>query len=116
MAGPSWLEGMSDNIHLVLGATGKTGRRIAARLRLEAVRSSSVDWTILRASNFAQNFDEDLFHAPLVAGELALMESGLIAETTEDLSAVLGKEPRTFEDHVVRAAAAGAWDERRPSG
>jgi uncharacterized protein YbjT (DUF2867 family) len=170
----------------------------------EAVRGSSLGWTVLRASNFAQNFDEDVFHAPLVAGTLALpvgevpepfidvedladaavavmtegdrhagrvyelsgprsltfaeavelisrasgrpltyrritrdeytsslvgqglsrheaddiaamfvlMESGLIAGTTDDLASVLGRAPRTFEDYVVRAAASGAWDER----
>ncbi|MFE3144461.1 SDR family oxidoreductase [Streptomyces scopuliridis] len=38
----------------------------------EAVRGSSLEWTVLRASNFAQNFDEDVFHAPLIAGDLAL--------------------------------------------
>ncbi|WP_369207108.1 SDR family NAD(P)-dependent oxidoreductase [Streptomyces sp. PU-14G] len=279
---------MTPKTHLVLGATGRTGRRIAARLRLrdtpvraasrssparfdwyepdgwdavlrdvdvayvvpppvpgpvhefvaraeaagvrrlvllsgrgmdgwgdssfgrhmlsaeEAVRGSSREWTVLRASNFAQNFDEDVFHAPLVAGALALpagevpepfidvedladaatavmtegdrhagrvyelsgprsltfaeavalisrasgrsltyrritaeeyvsslarqglsrhdaedvaamfalMESGLIAETTDELASVLGRTPRTFEEYVVRAAAAGAWDER----
>ncbi|MFB8237514.1 NAD(P)H-binding protein [Kitasatospora purpeofusca] len=167
----------------------------------DAVRRSALEWTVLRASNFAQNFDEGLFHAPLVAGELALpagavpepfvdvedvadaaaavltepgrhagrvhelsgpraltfgeavelisrasgrpiayrrispaeyartlvdqgfgedeahhiaemfvmMERGLIAATTDDLATVLGRAPRTFEDYVVRAAAAGAW-------
>ncbi|WP_055554916.1 NAD(P)H-binding protein [Streptomyces sp. NBRC 110028] len=279
---------MTQKTHLVLGATGKTGRRIAARLRLrdtpvraasrssrvrfdwsepdswdtvlrnvdvayvvpppvpgpvhefvgraeaagvrrlvllsgrgadswgdsafgrhmrsaeEAVRGSSLGWTILRASNFAQNFDEDVFHAPLVAGALALpagevpepfvdvddlaaaavtvmteghrhagqvyelsgphsltfaeavelisrasgrpltyrritrdeyissltgqglsrhdaedvaamfalMESGLIAGTTDGLASILGRAPRTFEEYAIRAAAAGAWDER----
>ncbi|HEX6346208.1 NAD(P)H-binding protein [Umezawaea sp.] len=276
---------MSNDTTLVLGATGKTGRRLAARLRLrgtpvraasrssrtpfdwsdpggwddalrgaavayvvpprvpgpvhefvaraeaagvrrlvllsgrgadtwgdspfgldmrsaeDAVRASALEWTVLRSSNFAQNFDEDVFHAPLVAGELALpsgsvpepfidvedvadaaaavigepgrhagavyeltgprgitfgeavemisrasglpiayrrispdeytaalvaqgvgqedahhvaemfvlMERGLIAATTDDLATVLGRAPRTFEDYVVRAAAAGAW-------
>ena len=38
----------------------------------EAVRASDAEWTILRANNFNQNFDEDLWHAPLVAGRLAL--------------------------------------------
>jgi uncharacterized protein YbjT (DUF2867 family) len=167
----------------------------------DAVRGSALGWTVLRASNFDQNFDEDLFHAPLVAGELALpagavpepfidiedvadaaavvsaeparhagriyeltgpraltfaeavelisrasgrpiaykqispaeyaanlveeglgeddahhvaemfvlMERGLLAAATDDLAAVLGRAPRTFEDYVVRAAAAGAW-------
>ncbi|AUS81986.1 NAD(P)-dependent oxidoreductase [Actinoalloteichus sp. AHMU CJ021] len=167
----------------------------------EAVRGSALEWTVLRPSNFAQNFSEDLFHAPLVAGELALpagavpdpiidvedvadaavtvltepgrhaggvheltgpraltypeavdliarasgrpityrrispteyaatlveqglsqddadhvaemfvmMERGALASPTEDLAALLGRAPRTFEDYVVRAAAAGAW-------
>ncbi|RNG34544.1 NAD(P)H-binding protein [Streptomyces botrytidirepellens] len=167
----------------------------------DAVRGSALEWTVLRPSNFAQNFDEDVFHAPLVAGELALpagavpepfidvedvadaaatvltepgrhagrvyeltgpraltfgeaveliarasgrpltyrqispaeyaatlvgeglseddahhvaemfvmMERGLIAATTDDLATLLGRAPRTFEDYVVRAAAAGAW-------
>ncbi|GAA0594469.1 NAD(P)H-binding protein [Kutzneria viridogrisea] len=279
---------MSKDATLVLGATGKTGRRIAARLRLrgtpvrtasrssrtpfdwsdpdtwdaalqdvavayvvaprvpgpvhefvvraeaagvrrlvllsgrgadtwgdstfgldmrsaeEAVRGSSLEWTVLRPSNFDQNFDEDVFHPPLIAGELALpagevpepfidiedvadaataaltesgrhagriyelsgpraltfreavelisrasgqpiafrqitpaeyaatlveeglskedadhvsemfvlMERRLAAETTDDLATVLGREPRTFEEYVVRAAAAGAWQRR----
>ncbi|MFD0021828.1 NAD(P)H-binding protein [Streptomyces sp. NPDC058382] len=38
----------------------------------EAVRGAPLEWTVLRASNFAQNFGEDVFHAPLLAGELAL--------------------------------------------
>lgn len=279
---------MTRETHLVLGATGRTGRRIAARLRLhgtpvraasrssrlrfdwsepdgwntvlrdvdvayvvpppvpgpmhefvvraatagvqrlvllsgrnadswgdsafgqhmrsaeEAVRGSSLGWTVLRASNFVQNFDQDVFHAPLVAGTLALpagdvpepfvdvedladaavavmtegarhagrvyelsgprsltfaeavelisrasgrsltyrqitrdeyissltrqglsrhdaddiaamfalMESGLISGTTDELACVLGRAPRTFEEYAVRAAAAGAWDEQ----
>ncbi|GAA4210633.1 NAD(P)H-binding protein [Streptosporangium oxazolinicum] len=37
-----------------------------------AVRDSGAEWTILRANNFNQNFDEDLWHAPLRAGRLAL--------------------------------------------
>jgi uncharacterized protein YbjT (DUF2867 family) len=167
----------------------------------DAVRGSTLEWTVLRSSNFDQNFDEDLFHAPLAAGELALpagavpepfidledvadvaaavltepgrhagrvyeltgpraltfaeavelvsrasglpitykqvspaeytaalvdqgwgeddarhvtemfvlMERGVLAGTTDDVAAVLGRAPRAFEDYVVRAAAAGAW-------
>ena len=37
------------------------------------------------------------------------MERGVIAGTTDDVATVLGRAPRTFEDYVVRAAAAGAW-------
>ncbi len=276
---------MDDDTTLVLGATGKTGRRIAARLRLrgtpvraasrssrtrfdwsdpggwdaalrgvaavyvvapsvpgpvhefvaraeaagvrrlvllsgrgadtwgdsefgvdmrsaeEAVRGSALEWTVLRPNNFQQNFDEELWHAPLVAGELALpadavpepfidledvadtaarvlaepgrhagqvyemsgpraitfaeavemislasglpmtyrsisparytrnlveegvgeddahhvsemfvlMERGLLTTPADGVETVLGRPPRAFEDYVVRAAAAGAW-------
>ncbi|MDZ4267296.1 MAG: NAD(P)H-binding protein [Mycobacterium sp.] len=167
----------------------------------DAVRASALEWTILRPNNFDQNFDEELWHAPLLAGELALpageipepfidledvadvatrvlgepgrhagqvyelsgpraipfgeavelisrasglpitykqisapeyaaslvddgvgeddahhvaemfvlMERGLIAETTDGVATVLGRAPRSFEDFVVRGAAAGAW-------
>lgn len=167
----------------------------------DAVSGSALEWTILRPNNFGQNFDEALFHAPLVDGLLAvpagevpepfidiedvadvatavltepgrhaeqiyeltgpraitfgeavelisrasglpisykqispaeytavlveagaseddahhaaemfvLMERGLFATTTDGVAAVLGRAPRSFEDYVVRAAAAGAW-------
>lgn len=167
----------------------------------EAVRDSSLQWTVLRPNNFFQNFDEDVFHPALLDGELALpagevpepfididdvadvaaavliepgghagriheltgprsitfgeavelisraaglpitykqvspeeytarlvadglteedahhvtemfvmMERGLLADTTDGVAEVLGRPPRTFEDYVVRAAAAGAW-------
>lgn len=167
----------------------------------EAVRGSALEWTILRPNNFAQNFDEDLFHAPLLGGELALpagetpepfidiedvadvaatvltepgkharriyelagpdpltfaaavdmiarasgqtitykqitpaeytaslveqgvgehdaehvtemfvlMDGGPLATTTDGVASVLGRPPRSFEDYVLRTAAAGAW-------
>ena len=34
----------------------------------QAVRDSGVPWTIIRPNNFNQNFDEDLWHAPLRSG------------------------------------------------
>ncbi|MGK5643070.1 NmrA family NAD(P)-binding protein [Streptomyces sp. URMC 126] len=37
-----------------------------------AVRASGVEWAVLRANNFDQNFDEDLWREPLRAGRLAL--------------------------------------------
>jgi len=280
------MEAMNNNTTLVLGATGKTGRRVAARLRLhgtpvraasrssetqfdwsepdgwdaalqgvsavyvvppsvpgpvhqfvaraetagvqrlvllsgrgadtwgdstfglemrsaeEAVRGSSLEWTVLRPNNFDQNFDEELFHAPVVAGSLALpagevpepfidiedvadaaatvlaepgrhaghtyeltgprpitfaeavelisrasgrlvtykqispaeyiaalvddgfteqdalhladmyvmMDRGLLADSTDGVVSVLGREPRTFEDYVLRTAVKGTWD------
>lgn len=38
----------------------------------QAVRASGAEWTILRPNNFNQNFDEDLWQAPLLAGRLGL--------------------------------------------
>ncbi|GAB2841077.1 Rossmann-fold NAD(P)-binding domain-containing protein [Lentzea nigeriaca] len=38
----------------------------------EAIKSSGVEWTILRPTWFMQNFDEDLFAAPVRHGELAV--------------------------------------------
>ncbi|MGY1746957.1 NAD(P)H-binding protein [Blastococcus sp. SYSU D00695] len=167
----------------------------------KAVQASSMSWTMLRPTNFDQNFDEDVFHEPLLAGELALPAAGVTevfidaediadvavaaltdpdahagrayeltgprsytfaeatetiarisgediayrevsgeeyagmltahgvpalhaehvvgmfwlmaqggpAEPTDDVARVLGRPARTFEDYVVRAAAAGAW-------
>ncbi|MBW0102284.1 NAD(P)H-binding protein [Pseudonocardia sp. KRD291] len=167
----------------------------------EAVRGSALEWTVLRPSNFDQNFSEELFHAPLLVGELALpagevpepfidiedlaevavtvlaepgrhagrtyeltgpraitfaeatelisrasdlpitykqispaeytaalvetgldatdvrtlaamyelIERGVLSGTTDGIATVLGRSPRTFEDYVVRTAAAGAW-------
>ncbi len=37
-----------------------------------AVRATDAEWTILRANNFDQNFDEDMWFAPLRAGRLGL--------------------------------------------
>ena len=52
-----------------------------------AVRASALEWTVLRSNNFAQNFDEELWHAPLVAGELAL-PAGDVGEPLIDIEDV----------------------------
>ncbi len=52
-----------------------------------AARNSSLEWTILRPNNFAQNFDEDLFRAPLQAGEL-LLPAGEVPEPFIDVEDV----------------------------
>jgi uncharacterized protein YbjT (DUF2867 family) len=64
----------------------------------DAVRNSVLEWTILRASNFNQNFDEDIFHAPLVDGELALPaddvpEPFVDIEDVADVAAAVLTEP-----------------------
>lgn len=181
---------MSESTHLVVGATGKTGRRVTARLRMiganvrplsrsssicfdwsdpgswdaalsgassayvvppsevgpidqfvdraqaaglrrlvllsgraadtwgdstfgldmraaeRAVRGSSLDWTIVRSSNFDQNFSEEVFLEPLRQGEVAA-PPGDVPEPfvdIEDVAAVVaevltnpGHEGRTYE-------------------
>ncbi len=55
-----------------------------------AVRDSGVEWTILRANNFFQNFDEDLWLAPIREGRLALPVAGVLEPfiDAEDVAAV----------------------------
>ncbi|MEJ2887229.1 NAD(P)H-binding protein [Actinomycetospora aeridis] len=64
----------------------------------DAVRSSRLEWTVLRPANFAQNFDEELWHAPLLAGELALPpgdvpEPFIDVEDVGDVAATVLAEP-----------------------
>ncbi len=49
-----------------------------------AVRDSGAGWTILRANNFAQNFSEDMWHEPVLAGRLTL-PAGDVPEPFVDL-------------------------------
>jgi uncharacterized protein YbjT (DUF2867 family) len=54
------------------------------------VREAGVDWTILRAGWFHQNFDEGFFHPAVLAGELAL-PLGEVSQAfvdAEDIAAV----------------------------
>ncbi|WP_410540112.1 NAD(P)H-binding protein [Streptomyces sp. KL2] len=53
----------------------------------DAVRGSALEWTTLRASDFAQNFDGHPFRAPLAAGEPAL-PAGAVPEPFIDLEDV----------------------------
>ena len=53
----------------------------------DAVRAADIPWTILRPNNFAQNFDEELWHPPLLSGELAL-PAGDVGEPFIDLEDV----------------------------
>jgi uncharacterized protein YbjT (DUF2867 family) len=58
---------------------------IEAEQAEDALKASGVaDWTILRASWFAQNFSESFFLEPILAGELAL-PAGNIAEPFVDV-------------------------------
>lgn len=66
-------------------AAGRFGAGMAEAER--AVQASGVACTILRANNFAQNFDEDLWHEPLLAGRLAL-PAGEVREPFVDVEDV----------------------------
>jgi uncharacterized protein YbjT (DUF2867 family) len=76
------VEGAADDIqaftHLAVQSDVRrlvllSGRGEREAQRCEAiVRESGVEWTLLRASWFAQNFSEAHFLEPILAGELAL--------------------------------------------
>lgn len=67
-------------------------------------RVSPAEYT---ATLVARGLSEDDAHH--IAEMFVLMERGLIAETTNDVATVLGRDPRTFEEYVLRTAGTGAW-------
>lgn len=82
----------------------------------QAVRDSGAEWTIIRPSNFNQNFDEDLWHAPLLAGRLALpmgaepepfVDVRDIAEVAAVLLTADGHHGRVYELSGPRALSFG---------
>jgi uncharacterized protein YbjT (DUF2867 family) len=54
---------------------GRFGQAMAAAE--DVVRSSDLNWTVVGANNFMQNFTEDLWYEPLLAGRLALPTGGV---------------------------------------
>ncbi|ALE76826.1 NmrA family protein (plasmid) [Pseudonocardia sp. EC080625-04] len=50
----------------------------------DAVRASSSEWTVLRPTNFFQNFSEEAHLAPLLAGDLAL-PAGTLTDPMVDI-------------------------------
>ena len=99
---------------LVSGATGKTGRRIAARLQLQGhavhpgARGAAIpfDWdqpatwpaALQRVRSAAA---ADLQHLVLLSGRNACLADGV--------QQALGRAPRDFADFCRTAAAAGVW-------
>ncbi len=65
---------------VLLSGRGEEGAQIAE----QAVRSSGVDWTILRSSWFCQNFSEGNFLGMVLSGEVAL-PAGRVAEPFVDV-------------------------------
>ncbi|PRC48948.1 NAD(P)-dependent oxidoreductase, partial [Mycobacterium sp. ITM-2017-0098] len=63
----------------------------------------------ISAAEYAAALVEDGLSADAahhVAEMFVMMERGLLADTTDGVATVLGREPRTFEDYVLRTAAA----------
>lgn len=97
--------------HLVLlsghGADrwGETTFGLDMRSAEDAVRGSGLGWTVLRASNFDQNFDDDLYRTPLLSGELALPAGGITEsfvdlEDVADVAAAVLREPARHTGRV----------------
>jgi uncharacterized protein YbjT (DUF2867 family) len=80
---------------------GRFGHAMAAAE--DAVRGSDLSWTILGANNFMQNFTEDLWHEPLLAGRLALPTGG-VPEPIVDLDDVAAVAARllTSDEYAGR--------------
>ena len=83
-----------------------------------AVRASALDWTIVRANNFQQNFDEDpLFTEPLAAGELALPAGGVpepfvdIEDVAAVVAAVLTSTAHAGRTYELTGPRALTWRE-----
>jgi uncharacterized protein YbjT (DUF2867 family) len=74
---------------------GRFGNAMAAAE--EIVRSSGLEWVIVRANNFMQNFTEELWHAPVLAGRLALPVGG-VPEPLVDLDDVAAVVARLLVD------------------
>lgn len=83
----------------------------------QAVRESGAEWTIIRANNFNQNFDEDLWHEPLRAGRLALPIGGTpepfidaqdVADVAAELLTSKGHHGQVYDLSGPRALTFGA--------
>lgn len=76
----------------------------AAGRSITYTQASPAEYT---ATLIAQGLSGDDAHH--IAEMFVLMERGLIAEATNDVATVLGRDPRPFEDYVLRTAGTGAW-------
>ncbi|MDT0341718.1 NmrA family NAD(P)-binding protein [Streptomyces litchfieldiae] len=70
-----------------LDRAAPVGFMVAMAAAERAVRDAGVDWAVIRANNFNQNFDEDLWLEPLRAGRLAL-PAGAVPEPFVDVEDV----------------------------
>jgi uncharacterized protein YbjT (DUF2867 family) len=105
---------------LVLGGTGKTGRRIVQRLQAKGVpvrigtpsATPPFDWT---DEEYATLLTENQVPADLVkllTDVFAEVLDGHNAYLGDGVQRALGRRPRDFSDYVRDAAATGVWDGR----
>ena len=83
----------------------------------QAVQASGVQWSIVRASNFAQNFSEDAFWEPIMAGELGLPVGGVpepfvdVDDVADVAVALLTRSDHVDEIVEVTGPESLTWDE-----
>jgi uncharacterized protein YbjT (DUF2867 family) len=78
------------HIEVLADAVGVGPEAIGMYGLQEAVRASGVEWTVLQANNFNENFSEGDFLGPIRAGELALPVEGTLEPfiAVDDIAAV----------------------------
>lgn len=115
---------MSDEMTLVTGGTGKTGRRVAQRLADRGVpvrvgsRSGAprFDWedpdtwapALAGVDAVYLAFQPDL--ASFLAGLFGSFHDGHNAHVADGVQRALGREPRDFAEYARAAAATGVWN------
>jgi len=100
---------------LVLGDTGKTGRRVVERL---AARSLPVRVRYMPVSLEEHAAEAAEHGVPAEVVELlsylfSEVVDGRNANTTDGVRHALGREPKDFADFARDAAATGLWDGER---
>jgi uncharacterized protein YbjT (DUF2867 family) len=84
---------------VLLSGQGEEG----ALLGEKAVRNSGVEWTIVRASWFSQNFSENFLLEPVMAGEVAF-PGGKVAEPFIDVEDVADMAAAALQTMSIQAA------------
>ncbi|MFC1795837.1 SDR family oxidoreductase [Pseudomonadota bacterium] len=88
---------------VLLSGRGEEEAQLCERI----VQDSAIEWTVVRASWFAQNFSEGEF--------LGMVLDGRNAQVSDGVERALGRTPADFTEFVRRIAATGAWDAPRNS-
>ncbi|SDD07451.1 NAD(P)H-binding protein [Glycomyces harbinensis] len=77
-------------IHVVTEAAGVGPEAVGMHAAQNAVQASGLEWTVLQANNFNQNFSEGDYRDALLAGDLALPVEGVVEPfiDVDDIAAV----------------------------